>query len=1285
MKRISVSNAPGLWILVALFIGAVARPCPAATETVLDTFSTVSYSNQDGTASWSTDWLEENDDNAPGSGWISIHSGSDSLRIRGANHSSSVAIRRGVDLSRATSAVFSFDYDRTPFNSWWDSLTVEISDNGGSTWDTVVTIGWLGSTSGSWNDDISAYRSAETWIRFVASGSLSPNERVYIDNVRIAYEVPDAAQLVAHYALEGDATDSSGNGHNGSSQGTVAYQRAKICDGVQLDGNGYLTVPDNSDFDLPDALTMMAWIHPDTLSVADHTEGLYCFLSKDTNSEFHVQSDGALYWWWQDDNLTTPSGVIDVDVWTHVAFVYSRSEGSARVFVNGVQIANQAYNSAFPVNNDSLYIGTDITTGGGEVSARRFYGSIDEVRIYDGALTEAQVVEQMNETDPCALPTPLAEWRFDECAYEGSAPLAEDTQGSYDLVAQGVVESEPAGVVGRAAMADRSTDYFLAGTDVPMTGDWTVSTWFRMPFTHTEGSRYHVLGAMAGGGNDLMWVDRNASYRWGGWANSVSATGSFRFSTLGDGWHHMVLIAASGRTDLHIDGVFTDSISLQPSGDLHYVGNSYEQAGGEEGFRADLDEFLVFSGALSADQIQSLYQLQSAGLNLDGTTREEILCAAAIDHYEIVHDSAALTCVPETVTVRACIDADCTELYADDITIDLSPAGWIGGDSQTLSGGSGTFRLRHTTPETVTLSVSSQNPSADNASQCVDGSGGSSCSLMFYEAGFIFDVPDMTSCSSAENIRIAAVRADATGEQCVGDDSFADTTRIVYFWSGYQEPATGTHTVSVNGGAVAGASPGTAVSISFDAQAESLLSVSYDDAGRVELSARFDGTGDETGLTMVGSDSFVAVPDHLEVTATTDGTTALDNTTSEGDPHWPAGEDFVVAVSGVCADGSVTPNFAATTNFSVAAANPAPGVFSGGPLAESDYGGGTVTGTAAYSEVGTVTLKAEVSDYLGTGIDITGTAVVGRFTPYSFAASPNSPEFAPGCTTGGFTYIGQPFAYTVYPAITITALNKDGDTTENYTGDWWKIADATLTDKTYAAETGTLDLSSLPAGDPSISDLGGGVGLLTFSDGGGLSFVRNDTPDAPFDAEISLSINVLDADGIAATANPVTFGAASAGNGIAFSGDGKQMFWGRLTLQNAYGSERVPLAMPFRAETYDGTAFVANTLGDCTSVALNLLSLSNASGTVTADNPITVGSGSSSASLSNPFTAGDEGLVFSAPGSEGYIQVQVDLSSLPWLRYDWDGDGSLEGPSARATFGVYKGSQHHIYLRETYR
>lgn len=864
--------------------------------------------------------------------------------------------------------------------------------------------------------------------------------------------------LVVYYALEGDVTDSSLNGNNGSSYGTVAYQHAKICDGVQLNGNGYLKVPDGNDLDLKDALTVMAWIHPDSLSISGH-DNLYSLLSKDANYEFHVQRNGSLYWWWGNGSFSTGTGVIPVQAWSHIAFVYSKSAGTMQIFVNGQLVASHSYSASLPVNSSPFLIGADIATGGGELANRRFYGSIDEVRIYDRALTGQQIAILKNQTDPCG---------------------------------------------------------------------------------------------------------------------------------------------------------------------------------------------------------------------------------AVIDHLEIVHDGSALTCVPEAVTVRACADAACNTLYTGNVEITLSPSGWVGGNVKTLTGGSGVFRLRHTTPGTVTLSVSS-DPASVNGSQCVDGAGGSSCSLVFREAGFVFDVPDVTSCTSQDNILIAAVRADATAEHCVGDDSFAGTTRNVGFWSSYQEPVTGTQAVSVNGTAITHASPGQPVQLSFNNQAQSLLSVRYSDAGRVRLSARFAGTGDEADLVMLGSDSFVAAPHHLRVRATTDGTTLLNNATTSGDPHWPAGENFSVEVAGVCSNGTVTPNFAASTTLSASAGNPSAGVVTGGPFAAGDYSAGVVSGTASYSEVGTVTLQAQAANYLGSGIDVTGSTTAGRFTPHHFTASPNSPLFATACSVGGFTYVGQAFDYALAPSIMVTAQNKQGGTTANYTGAWWRITNGSLSGKTYSAAKGTLDLTNIPAVDPVISDSGGGLGVLTFDAGSGLSFTRG-VPVAPFDADIRLSINVLDADGIAATTNPVTFGAATAGNGISFD-HGKTMRWGRVSLKNAYGSELLPLSMPLRAEYFDGTSFVKNTGDGCTALALTQLVLKSGTTTVTGDQPVAVGSGSSQAALGHiPMLAGDAGLIFSAPGSNGYIQVRADLTLLPWLRYDWDGDGSHDDdPTARASFGIYKGRPGMIYMRESFR
>lgn len=1115
------------------------------------------------------------------------------------------------------------------------------------------------------------------WMELEGSGATGEPTRGF-DN--------DDQQLVAHYALEGNADDSSINGLDGSSQGSVTYQRAVICDGVQLDGTGYLQVPDNDLLDMRDALTVMAWIHPDSLGVSGH-DNLYSLLSKDENYEFHVQSDGSLYWWWGAGSFSTGSGEIVAGEWTHVAFVYSRTDGIMRIFVNGQQVASYAYSDSLTVNGNPFLIGADIATGGSELTGRRFYGSIDEVRLYNTALSSAEISDLMNATDPCALPTPLAEWRFDECGYDGVAALAEDAQGNYDLTAQGDVESEAAGVVGRAAVLDDSSDHFLAGADVPLNDAWTVSTWFRLPYSAEEGSRYHVLGSMAGGG-DLMWVDDQTG-QWGVWDGSSDATGSFLFSSLTTGWHHMVLTGTTervwswgwgwtwrDRTVLYIDGARVDAVNLRSNGDLHYVGTSYDTYGGNQGFRAALDEYLVFDQALDEDNVLELYQLQSEGRNLDGTLREEILCGPGIDHFEIIHDGSALTCAPESVTVRACADdADPCALYAGDVEVTLSPSGWIDGDTQTLSGGIGVFHLRHTTAETVTLSVTG-DPAAEQALQCSDGSGGSSCDLTFYESGFLFELPNLESCQTSSTVAIQAVRMDDDTQACIGDDSFAGTTRQVSFTSSYVSAKTGSLPVSVKGNADAAFADLPAVAqLNFDATASGSFTFSYDDAGSVTLSASFTGSGDEAGLQMSGSDTFVAYPNHLQVIAANpDDATLLNNTTSSGDPHWPAGEDFALEVTGVCADNSETPSFAWQTDLNVLDYLPLGGQagnFTPASLAAADYTDGVAESTASYSEVGIVTLQAQASDYLEPGIDVTGAGTIGRFTPYQFALSwYQNPELVPGCALGGFTYVGQSFGYNAAPVVKVTALNKEGGITANYTdSDWWKITQATLlSGRSYSASEGTLEFSG---GGVSISypveeD---GSGTLTYDAVSEMKFFRG-APTAPFDADIDLEVNVADDDGISAP-GPLSF------TDIPFAGEASgmnadEMRWGRMVLHNAYGSELTPLAMPLRAEYYNGSSFVTNADDHCTSVSAAQLSQT---GTVT-----------SSATLNSPLSAGDAGLVFSAPNATGYIDVQLDLSAMPWLRYDWDGDGSNDDdPSARASFGLYEGSPAMIYLRESFR
>ncbi len=670
---------------------------------------------------------------------------------------------------------------------------------------------------------------------------------------------------------------------------------------------------------------------------------------------------------------------------------------------------------------------------------------------------------------------------------------------------------------------------------------------------------------------------------------------------------------------------------------------------------------------------------------------------SSVDHFRIEHTGSGLTCQRSDITLRACQNVDCSQLYIDPVDVTLSPSGWVGGDTKTITGGIANLQLRGNSPGMVVLGVPSASPAAANPVECFQGGAPGSCGLEFFDSGFVFDVPDLTSCQASGNVTISAVRTDDTTQRCVAAGGFAGQSKTLNFWSSYLNPAAGTRTLRLNGTALATSAPGTAVTLNFDANAQSTISVDYNDAGSLQLDARYIGSGEEAGLVMLGSDILAVRPFELRIRATTDGVTDLNNAAALGDPKWRAGEDFFAEVRAVCADGTLLPNFAAGTNLTAVApfepAAGALGVLTNNSLAAADFAGGIATlGNLRYSEVGTVTLRAEAADYLSPGVSVTGTSgVVGRFTPDHFSLIANVPSFQSTCAAGGFSYLGQPFNYSAAPVLTVTAQNKQNATTRNYTGPWWKISNASLTGKAYAAASGVLDTALAPPVDPVIADLGGGIGTLTFSAGGGIAFVRN-APQAAFDAEIALSINVADGDGIAYGANPATFGAPVAGNGIAFD-FGKQVRWGRLALQNAHGSELIDLPMPLTAQYFDGTAFVPNPGDSCTNVAAAQLNLVSAAAATTGNNPIQVNPANPNTTMASlsPLALGDAGLSFVAPGAggDGYVDVSADLSALFWLQYDWDNaDGLSDGPYdddpvGRVTFGVYQGHPRLIYLRES--
>ncbi len=514
------------------------------------------------------------------------------------------------------------------------------------------------------------------------------------------------------------------------------------------------------------------------------------------------------------------------------------------------------------------------------------------------------------------------------------------------------------------------------------------------------------------------------------------------------------------------------------------------------------------------------------------------------------------------------------------------------------------------------------------------------------------------------------------------------------------------------------------VTLDFAATGTATFSFDYNDAGQIQLFARktISPNPPDPAITLFGASNMFVVrpfgfdlqvpssnPPHATGPFGNDFTQAAspftitvravqwqagDDSNNDGVPDGHQSGDSDPANNVDLSDNAVTPNYGqevpatqADINLSALLDQPAGGInpgLTGGTTISTFSAGSGNTSTAQYDEVGIIEIRAGLanSNYLGSG-QIQGlSGYVGRFIPFDFNVILNTPVFGPAC--GAFGYVGQAFTYTTAPVMTATARNATGATTQNYNGSFFKLTQASLTfppgtDLGYASATGTLDTGLVP-NKPTVSDSGNGIATLSFSDGGGIAFARG-APQAPFDAEISLALNIIDEDGViyrdnlGVDQNPAGFADASAGNGISFSGN-KQQRWGRLVLDNAFGSELLPLEIPLRAEYQTGTGFVSNPLDNCSPYAAVAISYSNRSG-LTLD-PVAGGSG---ILINGRYDPANPLILVNTLKEVGFVDVSHLTDS--WLQYDWDGDSLHDNnPNVRASWGIYKGVKEFIYIRE---
>lgn len=666
----------------------------------------------------------------------------------------------------------------------------------------------------------------------------------------------------------------------------------------------------------------------------------------------------------------------------------------------------------------------------------------------------------------------------------------------------------------------------------------------------------------------------------------------------------------------------------------------------------------------------------------------------AIDHFEIIHDGVALTCQPETVTIRACADAACDSpagLFTDPVIATLAPeSGWVTGNPVTFTGGVGQATLQNTTGGVVPLDVVGSQPSTrpQSVTLCDNGSGtlsSANCNLAFFESGLAFDVPNLLSHRPSGPVEIRAVRQDPQTQACV--PAFENVQKTVRFWSGYVDPGPNGRPVSrpltVNGTEVSGDSAApTDLMLGFGPGGIAEVDVTYPDAGQVTLDARYVGSPatNDDGLVMPGADSFISVPAGLCVSAAGE--------CPAGDDSCPvfvrADEVFELSLTAVgwesagdtdlCQGNPVTPNFR-LLDIPLTSAVMAPAGGRGGSFNPVSYtharsADATTRVDARVSEVGVFEFTAvpNAGSYLGLSVDGGTSPPVGRFYPDRFRVSVDPGELDAGCTAASpYTYTGQDFDWFTTPALQIEPLSVLGAPTENYTEPGFQRLTPTGVARSFPTQDRiATDASGAPMvlertfSDGAVSVLA--PGLLQYQYAPGDTFRYTKTPDTrvtPFSPELEFQVNsVTDSDGVNASAAPYEFTPEA----------DFPIRYGRLAMENVYGPETLAaLQMPFRLEYWDGGRYILNTDDSCTPWTTTTIA-------GTADHHTLVPD-------AGTFTAGEaQPLVLKPDGSRGTDTLVWNLAD--WLREDMNGDGGLDDPSATATFGVYRGHDRVIYWQE---
>ncbi len=436
--------------------------------------------------------------------------------------------------------------------------------------------------------------------------------------------------------------DSSGNGNTGTLYGGVQWTTGKLGKGLSFDGvDDYVDGPTMTGYAKYSPHTYCAWVKPASVINRGNTgEGVvgiknYSPYSGTVMCLRHGTAWGNnsyITFWAYPHEYTASAAFYNPNTgnnWYHICTSYA-ADNNVSFYVNGnfLNTGSISYNWIAPLANYNMI-------GHGEYF---FTGSIDDVRIYNRALSAGEVAQMYNSTKDGYLGNIkvstglVGYWKLDDNNALTSV-IDYTNKGNTGTAYSGTatstsVLSTSTAMIGRAMSFDGVDDYVgMPGSVSLGIGDsGTISLWAKMSNWNTSVDNELVNNNLVYSANNSLYISVHnvvgLHFRYGGNAQTGNTYLNYQNSDswLSNSWHHIVCIwkrnGSATNLYLYADGILVDSDTSALSISLlsstwnigKYVGSEQQY------FNGLIDEVKIWNYARSAEQILQDYQRGLKGL-----------------------------------------------------------------------------------------------------------------------------------------------------------------------------------------------------------------------------------------------------------------------------------------------------------------------------------------------------------------------------------------------------------------------------------------------------------------------------------------------------------------------------------------------------------------------------------------------------------------------------------------------------------------------------------------------